>query len=106
MPPVNPNPAHPAHRVRRPNAFTKANVLGVLVTIAATLMLVLPPLLRSQVKAARIKCINNVKSLGLGLRIFAVDNTNAWPWQVSTNHGGSTAPESATSFSAMEAFNR
>lgn len=86
---MNPNPAHPAHRVRRPNAFTKTEVLIVLFVIAVIALAVVPELLRSRARSSRIKCINNVKNLGLALRVHATDDNGAWPWQVSTNHGGS-----------------
>ncbi len=36
-----------------------------------------------------ISCINNLKNIGLAARIFAADNGGLFPWQVSTNEGGS-----------------
>jgi competence protein ComGC len=77
------------HRPRLPGAFTRlelAIILGVILVLA---LLILPPLTRSQLKAGRTKCVNHLKNVGLGLRIFSADNNGAWPWQVSTNKGGS-----------------
>jgi len=74
---------------RRTAAFTRlelAIVLGVILVLA---LLILPPLARSQLKASRTKCVNQLKNVGLGLRIFSADHNGAWPWQVSTNQGGS-----------------
>ena len=35
-----------------------------------------------------INCINNLKQVGLGLRMWAGDNDDKFPMQVSTNQGG------------------
>ena len=85
---------------RRSAAFTRlelAIVLGVILVLA---LLTFPAVARAQAKANRIRCVSHLKNLGLGLRIFSTDNNGArpgqvsthksvWPWQVSTNQGGS-----------------
>ncbi len=38
---------------------------------------------------SRIQCVNNLKNIGLAARIFAADNNDLFPWQVSSNEGGS-----------------
>jgi type II secretory pathway pseudopilin PulG len=74
---------------RRTAAFTLPELAIVLGVIFVLALLILPPLARSQLKAGRTKCVNQLKNVGLGLRIFSADNKGAWPWQVSTNQGGS-----------------
>jgi hypothetical protein len=39
-------------------------------------------------KAQEINCVNNMKQIGLAFRTWALDNGDAFPFQVSTNSGG------------------
>src|ERR1017187_9579944 len=39
-------------------------------------------------KAQRITCVNNLKQIGLSFRIWALDNDGHFPFNVSTNSGG------------------
>jgi hypothetical protein len=61
----------------------------------------LPALAKAKAKAQRIKCVSNLKNVGLAFRIFATDNADRFPMNVSTNEGGSSEylpasyPESA-----------
>jgi len=36
----------------------------------------------------QIACENNLKQIGLAMRVWAQDNQDKFPWQVSTNYGG------------------
>jgi competence protein ComGC len=78
---------HP--RTSKSSAFTRLELLIVLVVIAIIVAAFLPCLARGRKKAARIHCISHLKNFGLGLRIFSTDHKGSWPWQVSTNQGGS-----------------
>ncbi len=40
-------------------------------------------------KALRTNCYNNLRSIGVSLRLFAADNMEVFPPGVSTNQGGS-----------------
>ena len=44
--------------------------------------------IRSQPKAQRISCINNLKQIGLAFRIWSGDNYDQYPFNLSTNAGG------------------
>jgi type II secretory pathway pseudopilin PulG len=83
----------PRHRGRTRSglarAFTLPELAIVLVVIIALALLVIPAMARARAKSSRIKCRNNLQNVGLALRIFTTDNNGAWPWQVSTNDGGS-----------------
>lgn len=69
-------------------AFTLTEVLVVLAVLAVLMGSALPALMRAKLKAERISCVGNLKNIGLAFRIFATDNTNTFPFQLSTNQGG------------------
>jgi len=79
---------HPP-RTSKSSAFTLLELLIVLIVIAIVAAALLPYLVRARQRAAPARCVNNLKNLGLGLRIFSTDNNGSWPWQVSTNQRGS-----------------
>lgn len=66
-------------------------VLGVLVIF---LLLAVPANRNATVRCDGFKCSNNLKNVGLALRIFATDNGGSFPMLVSTNQQGS--PERAS----------
>jgi hypothetical protein len=50
--------------------------------------MLLPALARAKQKAQTISCVNNLKQAGLGFRIWANDNGDAYPFNVDASKGG------------------
>ena len=85
-------PTLPVHRRGGIRAVTLIEVLAVLfILILLAGYFLLPELAgrRRHHGHARIKCVNNLKNIGLGLRIFATDNEGQFPWRVPIEQGGS-----------------
>jgi prepilin-type N-terminal cleavage/methylation domain-containing protein len=74
---------------RHERAFTLIEVLVVIAVVAVLFSLVIPSLAKSKAKAQRIQCNGFLKNVGLAFRIFSTDMTNYFPFQLSTNFGGS-----------------
>ena len=73
-------------------AFALAGLImgyvSLLVTLVILPAMLLPALSRAKAKAQRINCSNNMKQIGLSFRTWAIDNEDSFPFNVSTNKGG------------------
>ena len=80
--------------------------VGVIIAIMMLLaVLLLPSLLRPRPSRSGINCVNNLKQIGLAYRIWAGDNGDKYPMQVSVTNGGAMelagAGNASTSFLVM-----
>ena len=64
----------------RDHAFTRVELLVVLLTLAMLSGLLLTTLARSDDNGARSVCTNNLRQMGMAVKMYAGDNTDYLPW--------------------------
>ncbi len=76
-------------RVKHSSAITLTELL-VVIAIVVTLLALLFDFAggRHRGKSKRIECVNNLKQLSLGSKLFAEDNMGRFSWQIPVSEGG------------------
>ena len=62
--------------------------VGLVLSLAILPAILLPALAQAKGRAQRIACTNNLKQIGLAMRVWAIDHDGQYPFNVSTNQGG------------------
>lgn len=77
----NPRPA-------RISAFTLIELLVVVAIITILAGMLLPAIATAKLQAKDVACVNNLKQVGLGIRLWAGDQGDKYPWNVPVDSGG------------------
>lgn len=64
-------------------AFTLPELLVVLVIVIILVGMIIPPTHAPREKVDRIKCVNNLKNIGVAFRVYANDNHDRFSWEIS-----------------------
>lgn len=68
--------------------FSLTDLLLVLAALVGIATVLLPAISRQRAPHCRIDCTNNLKQIGLAFRIWAGDNNDKFPMQLSATNGG------------------
>jgi prepilin-type N-terminal cleavage/methylation domain-containing protein/prepilin-type processing-associated H-X9-DG protein len=70
------------------HAFTLIELLIVILVLVVLAMLIVPAFMSPTTPAYRIRCVNNLKQVGLAFRVWGGEYQDKFPMEVSTKDGG------------------
>lgn len=69
-------------------AFTLLELVLVVAIITILVSLLLPSFAKAKMRADRVKCVNNLKQIGIAFHLFANDHRGHLPMEISIRDGG------------------
>lgn len=69
-------------------AFTLLELVLVIAIITILVALLLPSFAKARFRADHVKCVNNLKEIGMGFHLFANDHQGRLPMEISISDGG------------------
>ncbi|HTR40206.1 MAG TPA: hypothetical protein VMH87_01145 [Pseudomonadales bacterium] len=84
----------PHIQIKRTQALTRMEILAIIAIVAILALLFLPRVATKRkpphryTRSPQIECVNNLKQVGLALRIWEGDNNGKYPMSVSVTNGG------------------
>jgi competence protein ComGC len=85
---LQPNTEMKQHQKNQTEAFTVIEVLIIIVCVLVIVVIIAPRFSRRPVHSTGIRCLNNLKQIGLAFRIWALDNNDKFPMEISVTNGG------------------
>jgi type II secretory pathway pseudopilin PulG len=82
--------ALPAHKSKGEDAFTRVELLVVVLVVAGLACLVLPALGTSTGSSRLAHCFNNLRQVGIGFQSWSLEANDKLPWLVTTAQGGTS----------------
>jgi len=85
---LNPNgPENMKIALRKTRGFTLIELLVVIAIIGILASMLLPALAGAKAKVNRIKCVSNLRQVGMALSSFGSENKERLPWQLTLRRG-------------------
>lgn len=69
-------------------AFSSIDLLMIVLALIAIAIVFVPMIAKPHARSAKISCTNQLKQIGLGYRLWAIDNGDQFPMAVSVTNGG------------------
>lgn len=79
-------------------AFTILELLAICAVLVILVAIALPWLAQGRERTSRIKCVNNLKAVGLSFRIFAENHDGKFPRQMVEEDGGTLTNMQVTGY--------
>ena len=91
-------------KTHRPHGLSLLEVCLIIATIALLSVIFDRQVSYSQAPSQRIRCIGNLKQVGMSFRLYSEDHEDNFPWMVSTNFNPTNTPGSREFTNSAQVF--